>query len=55
MNIKNCPRNRNSNLSWDYPKSSVQRSRREQSFKPEIIRHCKELSECESEGSDVPE
>ena len=53
MNIRKRPRNRNSNFSWDYPKSSVQSSRKEQSSKPEIIRHCKQLSECESEGSDV--
>ena len=55
MNIRKRPRNRNSKLSWDYqyPKSSVQSSRKEQSFKPEIIRRCEELSECESEGSDV--
>ena len=53
MNIRKRPRNRNSNFSWEYPKSSVQSSRKEQSSKPEIIRHCKQLSECESEGSDV--
>ena len=54
MNIRKRPKNRNSNLSWDYPKSSVQSSRGEQSFlKPEIIRRCKKLSEYESEGSDV--
>ena len=33
MNIRKRPRNRNSKLSWDYPKSSVQSSRKEQSFK----------------------
>ena len=53
MNIRKRSRNRNSNLSWDYPKSSVESSRKEQSFKPEIIRRCEGFSECESEESDV--
>ena len=53
MNIRKRSRNRNSNLSWDYPKSSVESSRKEQSFKPEIIRRCEGFSKCESEESDV--